>query len=158
MVWENPNIKVFDNKTDNKTVDRSKASWLSPLNSHQRHTIILCVIFFMYVATIQPLNYRGQESKHSICSLYFWHTCGLKTKSRSSNLQWKCRPRARLYPCKVWKISLYLSPRKKTTLKFVFWRGDMSSSSHEHIIAKIKKQRYIHGLQEVIRQSHKGST
>ena len=40
----------------------------------------------MYVAAIQRLNCRGQESKTLNCSLYFWHTCDLETKSISLNL------------------------------------------------------------------------
>ena len=62
----------------------------SLLNTQQSHSV-LCMIFLMHVATIQCLNYSGQESKKKkIKKLWFmnwfWHTCDLETRSWSSNL------------------------------------------------------------------------
>ena len=62
----NPNVIVFDKPrhlTDEKHVNY--LPWI-----HTKVTqIILCIIFFMHVATILRLNYRGQESK--TCNLQF---------------------------------------------------------------------------------------
>ena len=57
---------------------------------------VLCLTFLMYVRTIKSLNYGGQESKGTICNLWFLHTCDLETRSKSSILVWIGRPQARL--------------------------------------------------------------
>ena len=73
--------------------------------------IILCIIFSMYVATIQCLNYRGQESK--ACSLHFWHISDLETKSSSSNLEWQCRPPSKIIIMQGLKdLALMMSEKK----------------------------------------------
>ena len=67
----------------------------SALSTHITQSI-LCLIFLMYVRTIQHLNYSGQESKKAVCHLRMWHTCDFETRSRSSNLVWIGRPQTRL--------------------------------------------------------------
>ena len=48
-----------------KTLDQSKTNNLSPSNTHQSCTVhILYMIFLMYVAAIQHLNYSTKDSKH----------------------------------------------------------------------------------------------
>ena len=89
-VWANPNVKVFNKPT----LDQRKTFQLPLLNTHVTQ-IILCIIFFMYVATIQPLKCRGQDPKTCNLQLKFLTHLWPWNKSRSSNLQWQCRPQER---------------------------------------------------------------
>ena len=119
-VWQNPDFKVFDmprHLTNQKHV--SYLLW----TDNRVAQFILCMIFLMYVATIQYLNYSRQKSKqeskkhnlHFTFLTYLWPW----NKVMSSNLKWKHRPQSRLWSCKVWKILLQQSLRKKATLKAV---------------------------------------
>ena len=59
-VWVNPNLKGFDeirHLTDEKHVNHLPCIYTSIIK------IILRIIFLMYLATRQCLNYRGQKSK-----------------------------------------------------------------------------------------------
>ena len=51
----------------------------------------------MYVRTTQRLNHSGQQSKKTICRLWFRHTFDLETRSRSENEVWIDTPQARLF-------------------------------------------------------------
>ena len=61
---------------------------------------ILCMIFLIIY---QPHNTSTMLDKNlkqnAICSLCFWHTCGLEPRSRSSNLVCICTPQARWQSC-----------------------------------------------------------
>ena len=75
---------------------------------------ILCLIFLMYIATSQHLNYSGQENlkfkreretERTECSYVSDTPVNLK-QDKSSNLARTGRPQARLKSCKVWRISV----------------------------------------------------
>ena len=94
-VWENPNIYVVckpRHLTNQKYIDY--LPWT--------HTRVTKFIFSNVCSNhttfkLQTVDKNLDKNLEStFCSLYFWHTCDLETKSRSSNLQWKCWPSARL--------------------------------------------------------------
>ena len=41
-------------------------------------------------------SYNFDQESKTQCSIWFWHTCDLETRSRSANLVWLGRPQARL--------------------------------------------------------------
>ena len=62
------NVKVFDKPRH--LINEKYVNYLAWIIFHTRVTqFILCIICLMYVATIQRLNYRGQECK--TCNLQF---------------------------------------------------------------------------------------
>ena len=102
---------------------------------------ILCMIFLMSVATIQHLNYSRQESKQGSKKtnfrLNFRDICDLQIKSRSSNLQRKCRPRVQSSK----DLAITVSEKKAMIKCFFFKRDNMSVTSLEHVR---KSQRVVY--------------
>ena len=115
-VWVNPNVKGLDKPwylNDEKHVNY--LPWI-----HIRVTqIILCISFIMYVASIQHLNYRGQESKTRNLQLIFLTHLWPYTKSRSSHLQWQCRPK-KGYNRAKFKGSCFSGVQEKANIKVFF--------------------------------------
>ena len=99
----------------------------------------LCLIFFICIATMYHLTTEDMKLE-TIGSLWFWHTCDLELRSRSSNLEWFASPRARLLSHKVWKIlhKLCLPRRQHWSLRqirkhinYLPWIVPAGSSSHD---------------------------
>ena len=93
-VWENPNGKVFDKSrhfTNQKHVNYLQ--W-----THNGITwIILCMICLINNHTaFELLTTEDKYPRKAICSTFFWHTCALLTKSKSSNLNSRYKTQARL--------------------------------------------------------------
>ena len=75
-VWVNPNIKA-SNKPRHLTYEKhvNDLPWVHPIVTQS----IFCIIFSMYVTTIQHLNWVKQESKKHYFHLCFWHSHDLET-------------------------------------------------------------------------------
>ena len=70
---------------------------------------VLCMIFLMYVATIQNLNDSRQESKqesqeHNLKFIFLTHLWPWNSQCHQTYNK-KFKPWERLSSCKVWKIS-----------------------------------------------------
>ena len=66
----------------------------------------------LQTSPMSGLIYSRRGSKKTICSLWFWHSCDLETKSRSSILHWKCRPWAGYNYAKFENLALTVSKKK----------------------------------------------
>ena len=136
-VWLNPNVQVFDKRsylTDEKHINYFPWLYTSHTNQIVHNIFKVCNKHTMF-------KLQRARIQNTICSLHFWHTCNLGTKSMSSNLQWQCRSKARLQPCKVWKTSL---KAKKPMLKFLSNKKTCQLSPLN--MCKSEKQRNIHFL------------
>ena len=70
-VWVNPNVIVFDKPRH--LTDQNHSNYLPWIHTTVAQ-IILRIIYLMYIATIQHLHYRGQESEtHSLCFIFLTH-------------------------------------------------------------------------------------
>ena len=89
-VWINPNVQVFDKPslTDEKHI--FSYEYTSVTQSR------LCLIFLMCVATMDHWTTVAKNLK-TIRSLWFWHTCDLEIRSRSSKYELLDREHNSLY-------------------------------------------------------------
>ena len=79
-------------------------------------------------------NFWSQVDKNlkkSICSLWFWHTCDLETRSRSPNLVWIARPKQGYNNTRFEEPPL--PSMKKPTIKFFVKSGNTSIISFEYV-------------------------
>ena len=67
-----------------KTLHWQKTCYLPWIHTRVKH-IVNCLF---NVCSNHTMFTEDKNPKHSFCSLYFWHTCDLKSKSRSSNQKW----------------------------------------------------------------------
>ena len=82
---------------------------LSPFPTYQWHRVYCA---WSSYGTYQTFNASTTVNLKTNISLWFWLTCNLERKSRSSNLVWVYRLKVRLKSYKAWKTSLWQCPQK----------------------------------------------
>ena len=125
-VWTNPSVKAFDKPrhlTDEKHVNY--LPWM-PVTQ-----IILCIIFSVYVATMQYLNSSGQESKTQF-AVYISDT-PLTLKERSQTYNDNIDPK-QYYNHAKFQRSCFNGLQEKANLFFFFFKWEnMLNIFLEHV-------------------------
>ena len=108
-VWINPTAEVFG-KPRHFTEERdvNYLSWI-----HRSHTNHIVHNLFNVYSNHKMLILQRTIIQNAKFAIYILDTPVTLNQLRSSSLQWQCRPQARLWPCKVWKILLSWCLKKK---------------------------------------------
>ena len=113
-VWKNPSAKIFHTSRDTW---RTK-NILPPMNMQQSHTNIVTV-FLMFIATIQRLSYKGQESKTLNLQFMFLTTLSPWNKVRVIKSRITMYAPRNVITMQSWKDLALIVSEKKSMLKFV---------------------------------------
>ena len=118
IFWVNPNVNNFDKP---RHLTEENVNWII---ISLEYTPELHKLYFAssFQRMLQPYNVWTTEDKnpkHAMCTLYFWHTCDLETKSRSPKLRTKMLTPSKLIIMQSLKDCAFtVSERKKKATIF----------------------------------------
>ena len=152
-VWLNPDVEVFEKL---RHLTNKKHVYCLPWLYISHITHIVCIIFLMYVATIQCLNNRRQETKPSnlqhivLTHLWPWNSQSHQTYNDNVDCKQSYNQAKfeRSYFNGVWEKTMF----SDTFRKFSKW-GNLLIISPEHV-CKWKIVVYMHAWSTWWNQNH----